>query len=386
MAASDVLIVGAGPAGSIAATVLARAGVRVRLIDRAVFPRDKLCGDTVNPGTLSELRRLGLAREIEARGVRVEGMRLTGENGASIEARYPGALHGRALVRRDLDSILVEQAVAAGAQFDPGVPVRRAVAGRSASGPGLAGVVVSANGQERELRAPVTLAADGRRSTLAFSLGLARHPQRPKRWAIGAYYQDVIALSALGEMHMRADCYIGVAPVPGGLANVCLVKTLKPGDERWPDPAGVLRRTLSQDPALADRFAGARLADRAVVMGPLAVDVHDPGWPGLLLAGDAAGFIDPMTGDGLRFAVRGGVLAANAALEALERGWDGVHERLSAARRSEFRGKRRFNRTLRALTAWPGGVRLATRGARLAPRLLSRLVATAGDCGLVTDD
>ena len=65
----DVLIVGAGPAGAVAATVLARAGARVRIVDRATFPRDKLCGDTVNPGTLALLRRLGLAAAIDARGL-----------------------------------------------------------------------------------------------------------------------------------------------------------------------------------------------------------------------------------------------------------------------------------------------------------------------------
>ncbi len=86
----DVLIVGAGPAGAVAATVLARAGVRVRLLDRAAFPRDKLCGDTINPGTLAILRRLGLAGGIEPRGLPIDGMIVTGEGGVAVEARYPG--------------------------------------------------------------------------------------------------------------------------------------------------------------------------------------------------------------------------------------------------------------------------------------------------------
>src|SRR5437868_5357231 len=103
----EVLIVGAGPAGAVAATVLARAGARVRLIDRAAFPRDKLCGDTVNPGTLALLRRLRLATAVEERGLRVDGMRLTGENGVVIDGWYPRGLTGRAFVRRDLDWALV---------------------------------------------------------------------------------------------------------------------------------------------------------------------------------------------------------------------------------------------------------------------------------------
>src|SRR5512140_1725902 len=101
----DVLIVGAGPAGSVAAVVLARAGVRVRVLDRATFPRDKLCGDTVNPGTLAALRRLGIASPIESAGLAVHGMRVTGPTGISVEARYP--VPGRALLRRTFDTSLL---------------------------------------------------------------------------------------------------------------------------------------------------------------------------------------------------------------------------------------------------------------------------------------
>src|SRR4030081_2043174 len=106
----DVLIVGAGPAGAIAAVVLARAGARVRLVDRAVFPRDKLCGDTVNPGTLARLRQLRLNEGVDQRGLRVNGMIVTGENGVSIDGRYPAGLYGRAIIRRDLDARLLQHA------------------------------------------------------------------------------------------------------------------------------------------------------------------------------------------------------------------------------------------------------------------------------------
>ena len=74
----DVVIVGAGPAGTAAGIVLARAGARVRIVDRASFPRDKLCGDTVNPGTLARLHALGVGADVERRGLRVDGMIVTG--------------------------------------------------------------------------------------------------------------------------------------------------------------------------------------------------------------------------------------------------------------------------------------------------------------------
>jgi flavin-dependent dehydrogenase len=376
----DVLVVGAGPAGSVAATILARAGARVRIVDRSTFPRDKLCGDTVNPGTLAMLRRLRVAEAIDECGLKVAGMRVTGEHGTVIEGRYPDGVGGRALLRRHLDWMLLQDAVAAGAQFEPAVTVRRAIV----DAVGVGGVQVSGRRFEGPLRARVTIAADGRRSTLAFGLGLAHHPAHPRRWAIGGYLENTAAVAPprdLGEMHVRTGRYIGIAPVPGGLTNVCLVTPWRPGDRGFGDPRAALLRELARDPLLRDRFAGARLAGAPAVLGPLAVEVRDAELDGLLLAGDAAGFIDPMTGDGLRFAVRGAELAARAALEALEHGWRGVHARLRARRRAEFAGKWRFNRMLRALVASPAAVAAASAGARVAPSALHAAIVYAGDVG-----
>src|SRR6266851_2055578 len=392
----DVLIVGAGPAGAIAALVLARAGARVRLVDRATFPRDKLCGDTVNPGTLARLKSLGVAEDVEARGLRVDGMLVTGARGVAIEGSYPEGTSGRAIIRRDLDWLLLQRAIAAGCQFEEGVASRGAILDNSGHLPVVRGALVSCGGPARDLRASVTIAADGRRSTIAFGLGLARHPDHPRRWAIGAYYENALpparpatvngraphSTATFGEMHVRCGRYIGVAPVPGGLTNVCVVRPSGRGDAELADPARMLARELDQDPVLRDRLAGARLAGPPVVLGPLAVDVRGDAIDGLLLAGDAAGFIDPMTGDGLRFATRGGELVASAAVQALEHGWSGVHARLAAERRREFGGKWRFNRVLRALVASPRAVDAATMAARVAPAVLRAVIATAGDCAV----
>ncbi len=379
MVTPDVLVVGAGPAGSVAATVLARAGARVLLIDRGTFPRPKLCGDTLNPGTLAMLSRLGLAGRAVEHGLAIEGMRLTGEGGVEVVARYPGGMHGRAIVRADLDASLLDQAVRAGAAFEPGVHAKRAIL---SDGGTVSGVAVGRASGEETIRARVTIAADGRRSAIAFALGLVRHPPAPRRWAVGAYFDGVAGTTALGEMHIRRGRYIGVAPLPGGLTNVCVVTPLAEERGALRDPAKHITETLESDPALRERFAAARPVSAPAVLGPLAVDAVGRPCDGLLLAGDAAGFIDPMTGDGMRFAVRGGELAALAALAALERGWTGTHARLEQQRRDEFAGKWRFNRVLRSLVASPAGVAGAAATARLVPGLVRALVTRAGDCEL----
>ena len=349
------------------------------MIDRDTFPRPKLCGDTLNPGTLAMLSRLGLAGIVLERGLPVDGMRVTGEGGVEVVGRYPAGLQGRAIVRADLDSALLDQAIRAGAAFEPGVRALRAIVSSDAR---VEGVVARVAGRDTEMRARVTVAADGRRSAVAIGLGLVRHPEAPRRWAIGGYFEGVAGMTALGEMHVRRGGYIGVAPVPGGTTNVCLVTPWARGIAWMRDPSAHLLTAVASDSALRDRFAAARLVSPPAVLGPLAVDALDRGYDGLLVAGDAAGFIDPMTGDGLRFAVRGGELAALTALTALANGWPGAREQLERQRRQEFAGKWRFNRALRALVASPFAVAGAAATARVAPGVVRALVARAGDCDL----
>jgi geranylgeranyl reductase family protein len=378
----DVLIVGAGPAGTVAAAVLARAGARVCVIDRARFPRPKLCGDTINPGTLRLLQRHGAAAQVEARGVPLAGMRVSGP-GVTVDGRYPRGLHGVAIGREEFDALLLDIAIEAGAVLREETTARAPLLDDPGSGPVVRGVRCTANdGTIREIRARVTIAADGRRSVLAFALGLARHPRTPRRWAVGVRATGVTGLSSRGEMHVRRGHYIGIAPLPGGVANLCLVRPL---DDRGTlrDPAAALREALAHDPMLSARCGAARFCGAPVVLGPLGVERTSAPIPGgLLLAGDAAGFVDPMTGDGLRFAIRGGELAAAAALRALEHGWAGVHADLDDRRRRDFSSKQRFNRALRALVGSDAGVRAATLGGRLAPAVVRMLIRRASDCGL----
>ena len=377
----DVLIAGAGPAGSLAAIHLARAGARVLMVDRATFPRDKLCGDTLNPGAMRVLDRVGLRCVVEAASRPLEGMLLTGNGGVHVRGTYGRGCFARALTRRVLDQLLVDAAVAAGVQFQDGVRVDGPMVEETAGRPTVRGAVLcrtSGPGAAR-LRVPaqITIAADGRRSALAFALGLARHPPAPRRWAVGAYFEGIAGLETVGEMHVRGPHYIGVSPIGGeGLANVCLVT---PDRDGFADPARLLERHLAADPILGPRATAARRVTAPAILGPLAVDATAAGVPGLLLAGDAAGFVDPMTGDGLRFAQRGAELAADVALAALEDPALDAAARLAEARTQAFGTKYGVNRLLRRLVGTPRRVSMMAISARVAPGILRRMIRYAGD-------
>lgn len=387
-ARDDVIVVGAGPAGSIAALILARAGARVRLLDRSAFPRPKLCGDTLNPGARALLQRLEVAEGLEREALAIRGMRVTGPGRVEVTGDYPAGQHALSIRRERLDWHLLCQAIDAGARFEPFVRVRGAVRDDRGRVTGVR-VERTSEGTTRssgptqprrlpDLAAPVTIAADGRHSTLAFSAGLAWHPLRPRRWAIGAYFDRGAADTAHGEMHVRQGAYIGVAPVPSGLTNACLVVS-HPHPGALADPAGLLVRALRSDPVLAGRFAEARLVSGPAVLGPMAVESRVAGADGLLLAGDAAGFLDPMTGDGLYFAFRGAELAAAAALDGLDGREPDAAGALLRQRRQAFGGKWRMNRALRALVGSPAAVSMAAAAARACPAALRAIIAAAGD-------
>lgn len=370
----DAIVVGAGPAGAISALVMARAGARVLIVDRATFPRDKLCGDTLNPGAVRMLAALGLDDRQLARRFQLNGMRLTGPS-VSVRCLYGADAAGRAIRRLDLDQWLLDAAIEAGARFQPATVVRRLLTDTTGH---VRGVVLAGVRSSTEVRTPalIVIGADGRRSVVARHADL-HVPSRIRRWAFGTYATDVTDMSDLGEMHIRAGSYCGLAPLGDGIVNVCVVTTPAPGTR---DVLDVIRRVVAKDAALSERLSQARFEGPAHVLGPLAAEVKTVGVAGLLLAGDAAGFIDPMTGDGIHLAMQGGQLAAVEALRAIERGTfaDAV-TRLARARQRQFGTKLRFNRIVRRLVQVPALIDMASVVARLAPRLLERTVSYAGD-------
>ena len=232
----------------------------------------------------------------------------------------------------------------------------------------------------RPLRMPaiLTIAADGRRSTLARAVGLTATSRGPRRWAYGTYATGVGGMTDFGEMHVRHGWYLGLAPLGHDLANVCVVKPANSAERKR--PIVEVRDAVAHDPDLRERFEHAVIDDNVRVLGPLSVEARAAGVAGLLLAGDAAGFVDPMTGDGVHLALRSGVLAAREALRALETGdITGAVSRLGRARRAAFGRKLRFNRVIRGLVSSPAAVNAASAAARLVPSVLERAVRYAGD-------
>ena len=312
----DVVVVGGGPAGALSALLMARRGWRVRLFDRDRFPRPKLCGDTLNPGALAVLARHLDPAPLRRLGRPIRGMRVSGPGGVTVCGTYPDGVAGLNVTRTDFDAWLIGEAALAGVVVSEDAPVVDAALG----GGTVTGVRVRVGGATMTHPAAVVIGADGRRSALAARLGLARAPHRPRRWAIGAYVEHVAGVRAdYGEMHVRAGRYLGIAPVPSGLTNVCLVVPYEAARSAVTDAAAAMLAAARQDPWTAWRFADARVASTPVVLGPMAMDVAMPGAPGLLLAGDAAGFIDPMTGDGVRLALAGAEIVAEVADAVLRR-------------------------------------------------------------------
>ncbi|HET8626167.1 MAG TPA: NAD(P)/FAD-dependent oxidoreductase [Thermomicrobiales bacterium] len=383
MGAHEVVVVGAGPAGAVTSLLLARRGHDVLLLDKATFPRDKPCAEYLSPEINVLLARLGMLAAVEAaQPARLRGFIIVPPGGRPFRGDFaPGGAHayGLALSRTTFDTILLERARAAGVTVREGFRVGDLLRED--------GRVVGVRGRQRgrrdeeELRATVTVGADGLHSVVAGRLGLARHLAAPRRLALVTHLAGVARLGDYGEMHAAPGCYVGVAPLGGDLANVALVVPLAEGPAVAGRRERYFRDALGRFPLLAGRLDRARLVKPLLAVGPLAVRARRYSAAGALLLGDAARFYDPFTGEGIYRALRGGELASEVIAAALAAGDVSARAlaRFDRACRAAFAGKYLVERVVQEILARP---RLFDHVARRLARkagLADTLVGVTGD-------
>ena len=367
----DVLIAGAGPAGSIAALQLARAGARVVIVDRASFPRATACAGLLDKVALDHLASLGL-EHLTTGAARISRTLVTGPH-AQWTAEPTDGTEGAVVDRSRFDRQLLEAAVKAGARFEDRVVVRRPLVDERSGL--IRGVVFSRSGSNVEVRMPavLTIGADGRHSRLARSAGL-RLAGGPRRWAFGGEIAtDGTAIAGdRAELHVRDGWYVGVVPAGNGAARLIVVVPAHAGGRT---AGAVIRQAVARDGELMKRFGQVSLQIDMPVAGPLAVNVPVPGVRGLLLAGDGAGAVEPLTGDGLMFAIVGGDLAAAEAGRVIVDGsFAAAPWRLAAARREAFGPRVRLNRWAARLADSPFMFDVASRWATRFPAFARRVV------------
>ena len=320
----DVAIIGAGPAGCSAAITLARGGARVLLLERAAFPRPKLCGEFLSPEVGGLLESLGCGERFRAEApARIERAEVFGRR--STPVRFPLPAVGYGLSRYSLDHLLADAARREGVELIENAEVA-----------GLEGRALSLR-DGRRFEAPRVLLAAGRHSFL-------QPAPRSRRTFFGfkAHYDGASEPSV--QLYFFPGGYCGVAPVERGLVNVCALvekKTLAGGR---PDDL------LAGSAALRERLGTLKRVEPFLHAGPVVLGWRRP-MAGCLAAGDAALFVDPFTGDGIALALETGRLAARRLLNG---GRAGDPNQFGGDLRARFGRQMRASRLLRlaAETPW----------------------------------
>jgi len=352
----DLLVIGAGPAGATLATLAAKQGARVALIDRSEFPRDKVCGEFLSAAGCGVLERLGVLDELLRLGGRwIDSCRLTGRDGRWLDAALPGdGPAGRALgiSRYVLDRELVRAAETAGAR----VLLRHEALNPLFHDGRVSGFELRERGRRdatRSLTASLVVAADGRRSLLARKL----HPHLcdPLTSSAGSWFGLKTHLSGVSaqpdrvELHWFDEGYAGLGPIEAGRINLCMMLTVRALKRCGGSPERVLRERVMRNPALQSLLEQARSA-RWHSVGPLRFAPRRPSAAGAIFIGDAAGTIDPFCGAGMSHALMAAELARPIALRAaaagvledeLARDWDATWRRafLAPTRRVRWQGR-----------------------------------------------
>ena len=386
---AEVIVVGGGPAGASTAHSLARNGIDVLVLDRAKFPRDKICAEYLSPQASRILADMSVLDEIErSHPAHLAGMRIRAPDGHYADGEFaanhgfrPFREYGLAIRRTILDDIVLAGARAAGARVEELVRVSDVNKDQMGRVNGVN--VIGPDGVARTLTSRYVVGADGLRSIVGKRLGLT-HTSRffPKRLALVAHYRNVRDVGALGEMHVDRDGYFGIVDVGLGLMNVAVVVPISRAREIGDGRTEFLEQWIAARPHLAERFVGAERVTDVRATGPFATTSR-PAWaPGAALVGDAAEFFDPFTGEGMYSALRGGELLAPFVAEAL-RGTQSNEKHVlagyEAKRRSEFGGKWKLERIIGMAIAYPYFLNNAARALSRNKDLADLLVGVAGD-------
>jgi flavin-dependent dehydrogenase len=384
----DVAIVGAGPAGAASAIHFARAGLRVVLVDRATFPRHKACAEAISPAAEPLLHDLGIGDLLAAAHPnRLRGFRIIAPNGHSFQGEYAGIrdsdghsifTSGCVLSRYHLDAALVQGARCAGAEMRAGWRL-----GNLARRDDLYHLIPV--GDQEPISARLVIAADGVHSTVARRLGL-HQPGRMRKIALVTYLRGIRDLGEYGEMHVFGRRYVGLAPLeaPGNapLCNVALVvDEARDGHTLAGHAEAFLLEALSTFPGLRNRLANLTVERQTLATSRITVHARQMTGEGLLLVGDAAGYYDPFTGEGIYRALRGAQLAAQVGIPAVK-----AHD-VSAARlrpyealqRQVFRGKRLIEQIVQTAVQTPPLMNHIARILQRRQDMADTIVAVTGD-------
>ena len=372
----DAIVVGSGPAGSATAAHLARAGASVAIVERARHPRPKACAEYASPKIVEELLRLGLPPDRwTGDAVALDGMELH-VGGRVARIRYEDRRRARTawgVDRRSFDALLASHAAASGVDLREGVRATGLVVDRRR----VHGIRIRAtDGSTSTLHAPFVIGADGSRSTVARLVGVERPVAYPRRVGLVAHYTAADGLRDHGEMHVGDGYYVGLAPTPGDELNVGMALPL---DGRGSAEAR-FAAALDGLPEVAARLRGSRRAGPIRGAAPIGHRVASVAGPGWLLVGDAAGFVDPFTGEGIHRALR----SARAAATAILAGGD-VGAAYRAERRRAFAAKSALTWMIQGFLAAPPLLEHAVARLSSRPAVALRLGSALGDCRPATD-
>src|SRR5215213_7455502 len=327
---SDVIVVGAGPAGSATATHLARRGLHVSLLEKSVFPRDKVCGDGLTPRATRQLIRLGIDTSEAAGWLHNKGLRIYGGGDQPFQLEWPDLAdfppYGLVRPRADFDDLLVRNAEASGVTLYERANVTEPVL--DARTDRIVGVTTK---DGRRFSAPMVVAADGNSTRLSLALGLNRRDDRPMGVAVRTYYtsprHDDDYMESWLELWEGKPGESALLPGYGwifgmgdGTCNVGLGILNTSSAFGKTDYKDLLQRWLDNTP----EEWGFREANRtAAVRGaalPMGFNRQPHYGRGLVLVGDAGGMVNPFNGEGIAYAIESGELAAVAIAEAHRRG------------------------------------------------------------------